>query len=293
MSTNYPFQLEGASGSYDTSINGFEFTAKMILSDVEGDNDIQVGLNALIDSNVPLAGTDPTGPPFNAGDPFDPLNHLTGCWLRTISHRIIDRTKSGKGIVELTLKYQHSQWGIIQIDSGSQLSQVETNYDLLGKVGGNSITTEYEYPSDYGGDNPTEAQQQKIDAGELTQGGTVTVLKPEPTRVYTVRQDIDPLVQAAIYTGTVNNILWWGGLPRTWLCSSITGTSDNAGVSVELPQTWVNRYEFQYRVDGWDPEIIYSDDLTGEPVPDPVDDVGIKKVESYFTTDFWDLFDGA
>ena len=90
--------------------------------------------------------------------------------------------------------------------------------------------------------------------------------------------------------GKVNDATWWFQDAGTWLLTSVTGTSDNSGVLVSVPTTWINRYEFQYRSGGWDPQVTYSDDLTGEPVPDPVADVGQITVETYESFDFTLLF---
>jgi hypothetical protein len=193
--------------------------------------------------------------------------------------------------MKVTLTYQQSQWGIVQIDAGSQLSQIQTTKYLSGPNVGDNISTEYEYPSDYGGDKPTP-EEENLRGATKEQGGTVTVMIGERSRIYTVREQIDPTVIAQGFENTVNDAVWWFGDPGTWLCTSIQGTSDNSGVLVATPTEWINRYEFQYRSGGWNPEVVYSDVLTNEPVPDPVQDVGIKTIESYDTVDFEALFPG-
>lgn len=279
--SEFLYLLKGARGSYNTEINGYEFSTSMILNDIEGDNDITVGFNALTDSRVPLAGSDLSSV----------SSDLAGCWLREIDYEITGRSPDGLAIVRLDLKFQSSRWGILRIDAGNQLNQVQTNLDIFG----DPIVLEYTYPDDYGGTNPSE-QEKELQGQTKEQGGTVTVQKSENTRVYTVREQVDPLVVAAAYGGTLNSFLWWGGEPGTWLCS-IEGGSDNSGVSVSIPIEWINRYVFQYKAGGWDPEAVYSDVLTSEPVPVELFDVtnpdAMKKVESYLRTDFWDLFQGS
>jgi hypothetical protein len=282
MSTAFPYQIKGARGSYNAEINGFDFTVFIVLTEVVGSTDIDQLYNALTDGNVPLAGA----------DLFDltGIVPLTGCWLRKI-----DTGAISNGQMDLTLTYQQSQWGILQIDAGSQVSQVQTTKYLSGPNAGNpateNIKLEYTYPSDYGGDKPTE-EEKGLRGATKEQGGTVQVLLPEPSRVYTVRQDLDPTTQASLFVGKVNNAVWFLGAARTWLCTSITGTSDNSGVLVTTPTNWVNRYEFQFKSDGWDPEVVYSDVLTNEPVPDPVEDESIKTIESYDEVDFELMFPG-
>jgi len=284
MSNPYKYLIKGAKGRYNSQINGFEFTAFMILDNVPGSNDIEVEFNALVDPNVPLAGSD-----LSAID-----SRLTGCWLRTI-----DAESLGKGQVKLTLVYQQSLFGISQIEESTRLSQVQTNRD----VNGSPFNLTYIYRDDYGGDNPSAEQTRLRTAGLQTQGGTVTVLKPERLRVYTVREPVDPAVVNAAYGGRVNSTLWQNGEPGTWLLS-VTGSSDNSGVRLTTPIEWINRYEFQERIGGWDPTAVFSDQLTAEPVhdPDPLSGLhprtppvffeAIKQIPSYLTADFWDLFDG-
>jgi hypothetical protein len=284
MSTAHLYNIKGARGSYDASINGFDFVVKATLTGIvaggpepEVDTDIKQIYEALTDSAIPLAGDDlflATG-----------IADLKGCWLRKI-----DADAIGDGEFALTLTYQQSQFGITQIDVGSQLSQIETTNYQAGPLAPGSIVTLYEYDSDYGGTDPSSEQLRLRGTGLLEQGGTVTVFKPEGSRIYTVREGVDPAIPQSLYEGKVNDKLWWFKEAGEWLCTSITGTSDNSGTLVTMPTMWVNRYEFQYRIGGWDPEVVYSDDLTGEPVPDPIQDVGKITVESYESFDFTELF---
>jgi hypothetical protein len=280
MSTPHLYNVKGARGSYKSEINGFEFTVKATLSGIVGvgdDADIKQIYEALTDGSIPNAGDD-IGVAIGIPD-------LVGCWLRDI-----DADAIGDGVFDLTLVYQQSQFGILQIDVGSQLSQIETTNYQAGPLSPGAIVTLYEYPSDYGGTDPSSEQLRLRSTGLLEQGGTVTVLKPEGSRIYTVRESVDPAIPQDLYEGKVNDAPWWFKEAREWLCTSIVGTSDNAGVLVTIPDTFINRYEFQRRIGGWDPEVTYSDALTGEPVPDAIQDVGKITVESYDSFDFTELF---
>lgn len=275
MTTSYPYQLKNARGAYNAEINGYEFVVHDTITGVVGtgsDADIKQLLNALTDSSIPNAGSD-----LSAVDAS-----LTGCWLRKIEAGTL-----ADGKMDITLTYQQSQWGITQIDVGSQLSQIETTNDKDGTA----IELTYTYPSDYGGTEPSAEQIRLVNTGEVKQGGTVTILRPEGFRVYTVRETVDPAIPQYFYEGKVNDAQWWFRDAGEWMCTSISGTSDNAGVAVTVPTTFVNRYEFQYRSGGWDPEAVYSDDITGEPVPDPVATEGIKTVPEYNSFDFTELFE--
>jgi hypothetical protein len=283
MSTAYLDNIKGARGSYDSSINGYEFTVTATLKGVDpaGEEpiedyfDVRQIFAAINDNAIPLAGDD-LGDPANTNIP-----ELEGCWLRKI-----DADPIGDGDFAITMTYQQSQWGILQIDVGSQLSQIETTKDKDG----NNIELKYTYPGDYGGTEPSSEQTRLKETGELKQGGTVTVFRPEGGRIYTVREGIDPALPQRLYEGKVNDEVWWGQPAGWWLCTSITGTSDNAGASVVIPLTFINRYEFQVKLGGWNPDAVYSDDLTGDPVPDAAGPDSLKTVPEYESFDFTDLF---
>ena len=282
MSIAFPFQIEGPiDGEFSSEINGFIFTVNLKLSEVAGDNDIAQLLNALGDPNVPLIGTDLSGVDLD----------LTGCWLRNIK-----ATPLGNHQFRVTLQYQHSPFNSLsrlQVATQTQVSQVEANKDKDG----NPVNTRYRWPSTYGGSEPTERELQL--RGEYTdlQGGTFTKLAPESTRVYTTRESEDGDVIARGFVGTVNDATWQTGAAGTWLLSSVTGATDD---SQQTPPEWVNSYTFQFRTDGWDAEVVHTDENTNEPVPDPATtypaapnntNVGsIVTVSTYDATDFTQLF---
>jgi len=181
------------------------------------------------------------------------------------------------------LKYAHSPYSGVQISTMSQVSQIESNKDIYGFP----VALVYDFPATYGGDAPTPRQEELRGTQSGEQGGTYQRLVPESTRVYTIRQPIDGDVIARQFIGTTNQYAWQGGAAGTWMLSSVTGETDNSN---QLIPEWVNTYTFQYRADGWDPEVIFNDPLTNEPVPDPV--LGDSKVivEAYNRKDFSFLF---
>lgn len=281
MSIAFPFQIEGCSGEYSSEINGYMFTATIKLFEVAGSDDLTQCFNSLVDGNIPLVGTDLSGIDLD----------LTGCWLRNIKS-----TPLGDGQWRVVIQYQHSpfnQVNKLQIATETQVNQVESNKDKDG----NAVQTRYQYPTTYGGTKPTQAQEDLRGAYTDLQGGTFTKLAPESTRTYTVRQPEDGDVIARTFVGTVNDATWQGGAIGTWLLSSITGATDD---SLQFPAEWVNSYTFQFRTDGWDAEVVHTDELTNEPVPDPVasyagapnnTNVGsIEVISTYNQTDFTTLF---
>jgi len=249
------------SGAYSAELKGYDFTVDFILSGVAGSTAIEMVFNAINDTQVPGVGTD-----LSAVDAT-----LTGCWLRKITGVMLS-----PGKVKLTLKYQHSPVNELHIEAASSLNHITTNKDKDGTA----ISLEYEYPADY--------KLNSAVAGEtITQGGTFTKLVPERSLIYSIRENTSPQLFADGYEGKVNNAPWQGGAAGTWLCASITGRSDNSGAD------YLNRYIFQYRSDGWDPEVHFVDPNTGKPPPDLVADTGIKTVATYTAATFTDLFPAA
>ena len=248
MSTWYPYKVKGASGSYDAEINGYSFNVSGVLKGVEGTNDIQQMYNAINDYNLPLAGVDLRGINSN----------LTGCWNREIECDAI-----GDGEFEIRIRYQHSPVNTvqgIQVRVNTQVSEVESNIDKNG----DPINTVYKYPDDFGGDTPTPRQLELRDTYSAEQGGTYSKMVPETTRTYELREPIDPGTIKQ-YVNSTNSADWQdAGDKWKWMLVNISGSIDN---SLQAPQEWVNTYTFQYKIDGWKPEVVHH--VNNEPVPDP------------------------
>jgi hypothetical protein len=260
MTIPYKFQIEGCTGEYSSEINGYIFTRTLKLFAVEGigdDADIVQAFGALTSSNVPLVGTDLSGVDLD----------LTGCWMRNIKV-----TPLGNNDWRVVLQYQHSpfnQVGAIQVSSGTQVSQVESNRELATDEEnplGIPLKLVYKYPADYGGDEPTVDDAKKRGTFSGEQGGTYSKLVPEGTRTYTLREARDPILMRDI-VGTINDADWLDADDKwKWMVTNVTGTTDD---SLQEPPLWVNLYTFQYKKDTWLEEIVFVDSNTNEPVPDP------------------------
>lgn len=246
-----------ASGAFTAERDGYEFTLEYILSNVSGTNSIAQMFNAMTDSKIPLTGSDLS----------DVDVRLAGCWLRSIRPEMIS-----PGKVRLILHWAHNPANILVIEAGSSLNQVTTNKDKTATA----ISLEYEYPDP----NPLKPELAGV---TVTQGGTFTKLVPERTLVYHLRELNSPQAFAHLFEGKVNDATWQSGAAGTWMCSSITGRSDNSG------ENFSNTYTFQYRKDGWDPEVVYIDPASGKP-PDDVTAAGQKIVATYDSFTFTDLF---
>lgn len=284
MSTGYLFQIEGASGNYDATINGYSFTVTVKLEGVTGDTDIAQMFNALIDENIPSVG-------FNLYE-LTGIPELEGCWLRNI-----DATPLGHRMFRLLLTYQQSPYQTIRISSNTQTSQIETNKDRNitdDYPTGTPITLRYEYPANYGGDVPTAREEELRGTISKTQGGTYSKLIPETTRTYELREAVDPILMRDL-VGTINSVDWLQtGDQYKWMLSSVTGVTDDSDGYL----MWVNTYTFQYKIDDWYVEVVFVDPNTNEPVPDPVFEYennpnlpgSIAQVDAYEQSDFNTLF---
>jgi len=268
MTTAYSNQIETARASYSSDIDGLTFDVSIRLTGVAGNSVCAVLNNALASPLIPLKGTDPT-----AVDPALIGTGVEGCWLSKIEAEVIRPRE-----VMVYLHYQHSPADVVRVRAGSNLSQIETNKDKNG----DAISLEYTYPSTY-------EHKPELAGKTVKQGGTITLLKPEITREYEIREPNDPTELTRLYGGKTNSTAMHGtgdvDSPDygTWMLASINGSSDNNNSGTEY---WNNVYVFQYREDGWNPEAAFNDPNTGDPPPDLVADTGIKTVDRYDKVDF-------
>ncbi len=78
------------------------------------------------------------------------------------------------------------------------------------------------------------------------QGGSWSAFKPQVRTSVTKVSATSPLSDAKLYIGRVNSVKWRvdpDSGPRTWLCTDITGTSEDNG------QSYVNTYQFLHATD--------------------------------------------
>ena len=157
--------------------------------------------------------------------------------------------------VKIRMTYRDSTFGPPRIEVGASLSQVESNVDINGYP----IVLRYKYPDDYK-TNPARV----VDGVGVTleQGGMYTKLTPEASVKYQQLELESPLVKATQYVGSVNDAIFLGLGPRRWLCTQITGTSDDGGY------IWDVTYVFQARVDTWDQTLVFINPDDGKPPAD-------------------------
>jgi hypothetical protein len=172
-------------------------------------------------------------------------------WLQDV--RIIpiggDKPEPDKFVA--TLVYRSNPRQEVKIESNISLSQINTNIDKDGAA----IEVSYDYPSDW-------AANADYAGKTITQGGKVDKFIPETVVTFRIREAIDPATEADTYVGTTNSLAWRSKVAGEWMCTSITGFSDNSGAYFE------NAYSFQHREGGWNPRVVFNDSNTGKPPPD-------------------------
>jgi hypothetical protein len=148
------------------------------------------------------------------------------------------------------------------------VSSVKSNVDIHG----DEIVLEHRYPT-------TDINH----PGEtILQGAEIEFLQPQTTMSFRgIKTTSVPWLIQRYAIGAVNASPWSGGDGGQWLCTN---------VSFKVFDTAANRYEFsfefQFNVDGWDPQVRFIDDVTGKPPINLVSRVGYLTVERYPRVDF-------
>lgn len=126
------------------------------------------------------------------------------------------------------------------IEIGVTLQPVQTHFD----IDDNPITVSYTNT-----DDPPETDTKIVG---------VEYLQPMPVVRYQRREPGGALIATILnnvnfYVGTMNISPVFGDPEHTWLCSAIVGISSDGGAS------YLVDYEFQYKQNTWDAEVVYLD----------------------------------
>ena len=181
----------------------------------------------------------------------------------------IDSRSIGPNEVEInyTFEYKFPQ---VFYEIGSAISTTQTNLDKDGEI----ITATYTYPLVY-------KEQPELSGIEFTTSMLVDKYTPETT-ITIIRQEvldgggIELLTKSKTYSRKVNSQPWTAvndTFSRQWLCTGITGTSQDNGISYTV------RYSFMYKPNryiksittyayGWDKEVLFIDPRTDQPPED-------------------------
>lgn len=188
--------------------------------------------------------------------------------LENLVVKDITAKHNGPDTATITINYHNpsgSSSDKPQVKVGSALRSQTTETDLAG----NRITVAYSASGN--------------DKDLTTQGSRVSVLRSQTELSFARVESIHPALRAKKYAGTINRTTIFEGVPGTWLCTSISGKSDDGGL------TFLTTYLFQYNESGWQPIISYTDPKTNRPPADLVAGIGIKVVTLYREEDFKNL----
>lgn len=120
------------------------------------------------------------------------------------------------------------------------------------------------------------------DGVAVTQGGEVTVTVPQKTLVLrgllSVAEGTDPSALCDALLNKTNSDTFKNGAAGTWLC---TAAEYNVIKCDFRPWTVRYRLEFQYKAAGWDPQIFFKDERTGQAPSGLVENTGYKTVAIY------------
>lgn len=156
----------------------------------------------------------------------------------------------------------------------ASLAQQQSEVDQYGT----QITVTHEFPEDY-------VDNDKYAGNTVTQGGTVSYLKPELALMATGIESITyPERLAAEWIGFINSTTWRGvSTAGMWLCSNVQYALHNHKTS---PKQWKFTFEFVFNQDGWDPFVAFKDPNTGKSPSGLVSGTGYKSVSMYPSKDF-------
>lgn len=207
---------------------------------------------------------------------------LSGFENLVLTNRPLSVIDSSQTAVRATLDYQtiSRTWRILSLNNGfvfnggTSLQQETTQLDAFGT----QITVAHTFDAS----DPDFPSQEKI------QGASASVLVPSPSLIAAGKLATSfPDFITQDWAGSINSVPWRGAAAFTWLCSNVTFEPSD---TVSLPASWEFVFEFTYRSDGWEPQVVYIDERTGKPPPGLVAGVGFKQIEWYATRDFNALF---
>lgn len=258
--------------------NGWELRRKAIVSGIPSG---VVGYNRVLYA----------GQLLNANGSFIGAQHPA---LPTAYLKQIDLNAVSPDMVEFSLTYRERTKARVVFNSG--LSSEPTNVDKDG----NAITLSYKYPSDYV--DPVTGETSALAGQTVTQGGYVNKYIPDISFTYTREETLTPSQIIALkitYVGAVNtngwNLFGTPQPPRAWLCTSITGDSDD-GVNYNVSYSFsfrrnVTINNFNLTVTNWQPWAVFVRD-DGKPAPDAAESEtnnALKEIPVYEEIDFGPL----
>ena len=233
--------IDTTESSVVETINGYECIEVYNILDVSGDPRMRK-FEALNADGLPRGGEQH---PF----PLQPLF----CASRSV--QLIDTDKA-----KVTCKFQpgtidnvppdEGAGSTLQIRVGTTVQEVETSLD----VNGDTIRVSYDYIDIDEQGNQTVRNE--------SQTGTVKYQLPMTVVTLSRKETRDPLDKSRIFVGRMNSGSVFGDPAHWWLITKLEGESSNGGKSFNVT------YEFQRKIGGWDPTVVFIDPDTGRPPED-------------------------
>jgi len=241
--------LDGDSVSHSPE-RFYEHTRVFLVTGVAGNTNGERAYSALQASGIPLM--------FD-GHPFIPFIG--------VQSRDVKMVEGSPSVARITIKYGFpSATGQIllvpgldpedaQVETGTALISVETNKQLVDNDGDFSIQIPRTIlvTGGAGGQEPET----------IYQPASVQAFKPEPSVRYTRREPItlqDLMAKSRVFVGTINQNPAFGDAAHYWMCMRLDGSSSDGG------QTYVVTYEFVHNDESWNPDVIWTDENTGQPL---------------------------
>lgn len=243
--------------------DGWEIERKALVTGLTG-----VGSKRFYDAVMAILADNPLG----TSHP-----HVEGCLLQEIIPEFEDIETVSCQLIYREPSYSFAARDIPQIEIGASLNGKVDNRDANGDL----ITVSYTYPTPYKWEDPNATPTQKKAGTTETVSKEVPYLGAQMTLSITKKQYYSPENLAANFVGCINKYAWRGYVASAWLCTGISGRSNDNGRSYDVT------YTFQCDLEStWKQHLVWIDPHDGAPPSDLVTDTGDKWVQMYPSMDF-------
>ena len=221
-------------GSINVTLqNGAKVMRKFIISEIEG-NPSAIIFNGINAGGVP-----------RPGDPHPDIPFQT---VESIQSDVL-----GSNEIALSINYSNIAQAVdeeaqVFISISGSVQSVLTN-EFFTPVGKQLMQLDYRYPLNRDPEG-TNTVKKIIATANKQQAIIVVTLKRLESE--------NPLTKAVRFVDRINTRRFLGTGPRTWLCSSITGDSNDGN------ETYQVSYVFEFRPQTWDVDLFFTNKETGE-----------------------------
>lgn len=235
--------LSRGGGATRTLSDGTKVSRLFLVSEITG-NRPDIIPNALTAGNIPRVG--------------DRHPSIPSIICDTVTANPTDADKAEVTANYSTLKHGNTpvnEEAEVSITLSGSVQSVTTNEFFLSNNKKELMKLEYRYPQDK---NP-EGVNKPVEIVPTANREQAII-----TAVMSRLEDEHPLQKAVGFVEHTNKRTFLGTGPRTWLCTSIGGVSNDSG------ETYQVTYTFEYRSETWDVVLAFADKETGA-IPVDVD----------------------